>query len=106
MSTEHSSLTVCLPRDFEGPFSIYSEHGSVKISDALLERVTASHEANNTRRMYVGDLTSFSEEEGGNKGDELQLKTDWGKVRVRYVDEEDLSVGSVGKGLLSRMFSR
>lgn len=110
MTADRGPITVWLPRDFQGSISIYAKHGSVNISDALLERVAFSNEADHTQRLFIGDLATFSDEEGGNKGDELKVWAQWGRVRMRFVDELDADVlgeeKGKGKGLLSRMFGR
>lgn len=104
VSTEHSSITLWLPRDFQGPVSIYTRHGAIKVSAAFMERVTLCHEADHTRRLFVGDMTAVSEGSVG-RGDEVTVRTEQGRVRVRFVDEED-EEGGKGKGLLARVFGR
>ncbi|KZP13618.1 hypothetical protein FIBSPDRAFT_753130 [Athelia psychrophila] len=101
ITATHGSATIWLPADFQGLVSIYTRHGSVKISNKFLEHVTLQHEVEHTRRLFVGDLTALSEEDS-NFRDEVHVSAEHGVVRVRFLDEEDQHK----KGFFVRMFGR
>jgi hypothetical protein len=84
--------------------TIYSRHGSVKFSEDLSERMGLCNEIDHSQRCFIGDLSLFSDEEGGWKGDELNVKTEHARVKVRFVDEVESETPAGKSGLLSRMF--
>jgi hypothetical protein len=78
----------------------HSSHGSVKFSDDVSERMGHCNEIDNTRRCFVGDLSLLSDDDGGWKGDEVNIRTEHSSVKVQFVDE----VEPTGKvGLISRV---
>jgi len=98
----HGSITVWLPRTFRGPMTINSKHGAVKFSDDILEHMGLCNEVDHIRRCFIGDVSLFSDEGGGWKGDEVNIQTKHSKVKVRFVDEVETPNGK--PGFLSRMF--
>jgi hypothetical protein len=83
--------------------TIYSSHGSVKFSDDVSERMSHRNEIDNTRRCFVGDLSLLSDDDGGWKGDEVNIRTEHSSVKVRFVDEPEPEIPTGKAGLISRL---
>jgi len=81
----HGSVTVHIPRSFQGLLTV-STRGGVSFSSQLSEHVTTFSELNNTRKCFVGDLSSWGEAVEWT-GDEVTAETKHGRVKVQYVDE-------------------
>jgi hypothetical protein len=84
--------------------TIYTRHGSLKLSDDIRERLGLFNEIDHTRRCFIGDLSLFSDEEGGWKGDEVNIKTEHARVKVQFVDKVESETPSGKAGFLSRVF--
>lgn len=98
----HGWISVGLPRTFQGPMTIYSKHGSVKFSDDVSERMSQCNEIDNTRRCFVGDLSLLNDDDGGWKGDEVNIRNKHSNVKVRFVDELEPEIPTGKVGLISR----
>lgn len=61
------------------------------------------NEIDNTRRCFIGDLSLFSDDDDGWKGDEVNIKTEHGRVKVRFVDEAELEISTGKVSLISRV---
>jgi hypothetical protein len=83
--------------------TINLKHGVVKFSDDILEQMGLCNEIDHIRRCFIGDVSLFSDEGGGWKGDEVSIQTKHSKVKVRFVDEVELDTPNRKPGLLSRM---
>ncbi|KAJ7895467.1 hypothetical protein B0H14DRAFT_2680552 [Mycena olivaceomarginata] len=119
----HSSngpITLHIPRSFRGPLTIRTRNGSVRFSDALKAELTTFSEADKTRRCFVGDfadwptdtnstgvksdtLNSEGEEGSGWRGDEIELESSNGSIKIQY-DVEPRDAGKEkSKGLFARL---
>jgi len=83
--------------------TIYSSHGSVKFSDDVRERMGYCNESDNTRRCFVGDLSLLSDDNGGWKGDEVNIRTEHASVKAQFVDEAEPEIPTGKVGLISRV---
>ena len=83
--------------------SLSTRHGSIVVSDALVQNATQLSQVGTTRRYFVGDFRVLGEDDAWD-GDRVELEAPHGSVRVRYVDE--VVEGQGKKGLLSRLFGR
>ncbi|KIJ63813.1 hypothetical protein HYDPIDRAFT_133689 [Hydnomerulius pinastri MD-312] len=92
-------VTVLLPRSFHGPLNLKARHHGHALSDGLLRSSTSLGTADHTSRYFVGDFSAASGQQW--KGDELRVETRDGKIKVRYIDEIEISKG----GFFSRIFS-
>jgi hypothetical protein len=103
--THNGSVTIHLPRSFSGLLTTTATHGSINLSDSLMEHVTTFSEINSTKRCFVGDLSEWAEGEEVWTGDEVNLVTNSGRVKVMYTDEVPPPKGSKPptRGFFSRM---
>jgi hypothetical protein len=84
--------------------TIYSGHGgSVKFSDDVWQHIGMCNEIDHTRHCFIGDLLLFNDEQDW-KGDEVNVKTQHGGVKVRFVDEVEPETLHGIPGLLCRVF--
>jgi hypothetical protein len=81
--------------------TIYTKRGNVKFSDDVRERMGLCNEDNDNCRCFVGDISLISDEDGGWKGDEVNIKTGFARVKLRFVDEVEPETPT---GFLSRVF--
>jgi len=84
--------------------TVYSRYGSVNFSDDVRERMGHCNEIDYSRRCFVGDISLFSDEDGGWKGDEVNIRTERARVKVRFMDEAEPETPSGKVGLIFRMF--
>jgi len=104
LTGRNSSVNIWLPRTFQGPMTIYSGHGgSVKFSDDVWQHMGMCNEIDHTRHCFIGDLLLFNDEQDW-KGDEVNVKTQHGGVKVRFVDEVEPETLHGIPGLLCRVF--
>jgi len=97
----HNSLTVCLPRSYEGLLKTTANHGrSVTFSNQLTKHLTTFSEIDSTKTCFVGDLTEWKDGQADWKGDEVILSSKHGRIKVWYVDEVE---PPNEKGFLSRV---
>jgi hypothetical protein len=106
--SNHGSVTVYLPRSFQGLLKLSTIHGAIVLSDRLQEHTTTFNEVNSTRNCFVGDFSGWVESEaegqGEWNGDEVDLSAKHGRLKVSYVDElEKAGESSKGK-FFSRIF--
>lgn len=108
MTNRNGSITIRLPRTFKGLMTIYAKNGRVKYSDEVSEHMTVCTEDKHTQRRFVGDFSSFDDDDEGWTGDELNVETHVGNVKVHFVDEvipqRPRAVSPV-KGILYRVVS-
>ncbi|KAF7761902.1 hypothetical protein Agabi119p4_9894 [Agaricus bisporus var. burnettii] len=101
----YGSVTLRLPRSFEGPIMISLRYGSVKFSDEINKHLTTFGEANHVRHCFVGDLSRWhagSDVDWG--GDEIVVEAKYGGVKIQYDDDAPGSVVRVRPSLLNRVF--
>jgi len=101
VGSHNGSVSVGVPRTFEGLLTIYAKNGAVKISDEITQRITMQNEEKATRRCFVGDISSFNDSEGGWAGDKLDVNSHNGRVKVYFLEEVELEAPKKG-GLFSR----
>jgi len=100
----NGSVTVYIPRSFRGFLTIGSKNGSICFSDEVKEYLSTLSEVNSIRRCFLGDFEGWDGESEW-IGDEAEVTSNNGRVRVNYVD--DLSCTSSGKASFwSRMLGR
>jgi hypothetical protein len=85
------------------PLDHIPSHGSVKFSDDVSERMGHCNEIDNTRRCFVGDLSLLRDDDGGWKGDKVNIRTEHSSVKVRFVDEAEPEIPTGKAGLISRL---
>jgi len=95
----HGSVKLDLPRTFTGLLVLGTRHGSVKLSEALLQHATQLSQLGDARRYFVGDFGLLGDQQW--EGDQVEVEAVHGSVRLRYVDEGE-EQGQ--KGLFSRLF--
>lgn len=103
-ASKNGQVKITIPRDFEGPLTLTTHNGSIKISDEIRQRISTDNHGNGTRRCFVGDVSLYVDGEEW-AGDVLNAESHNGSVYVNFVD--DSPVGAVegkGKGIFSRMF--
>jgi hypothetical protein len=83
----YSSVTLYLPRSFNGPLQLMTEHGSVSFSPDLTEVATTFSEVENVRRCFVGDFKGWTGADEWH-GDEVSVGSRNGSIKVKFVDEE------------------
>ncbi|KIM76272.1 hypothetical protein PILCRDRAFT_12878 [Piloderma croceum F 1598] len=81
MTGFYSSVNVALPHTFQGPMTVYS-----------------------SQHCFVGDISLFSDKDGGWKGDEVNIRMERARVKVQFVDEAEPETPSGKAGLIFRMF--
>ncbi|KAF7343695.1 hypothetical protein MSAN_01949400 [Mycena sanguinolenta] len=103
-TSTYGSVTLHVPRSFRGPATIRTTYGSVRISDSLSAELTTFSEVKQTRRCFIGDYADWAEQPEGWTGDEIDVETTNGNVKLQY-DVEQPNVGSPkGKGLFAKLF--
>lgn len=98
----HGSVGLLLPRSFEGLLCLATRHGSIALSDALVQHATQLSQVGDTRRYFVGNFELLGDKAW--LGDQVEVEAVHGSIRMRYVDEA--LDGRRRKGLLSRLFGR
>ncbi|KAJ6612552.1 hypothetical protein B0H10DRAFT_2052094 [Mycena sp. CBHHK59/15] len=74
-------------------------HGSVKFSAGLSTDLTTFSEANQTHRCFVGDFSDWTDESDGWMGDEINVESSNGGVKLQYDVEPGVrDAESKGKG--------
>ena len=99
---DNCSITLYVPRSFQGLMSLSSKNGSIVFSEQFSQRVTTFSDMSSTRRCFVGDLGSWVEQDSEWSGDEVVVCSHNGKVRVLYIDE--VIEKKEKKNFLSRVF--
>jgi hypothetical protein len=87
--------------------TIYSRHGTVKFSDEISAHMGLYNETNYTRSCFIGDFSSY-DDEGGWKGDDVNVRARHGSVKVWFVDEVDpqaCPTNCKSGGFFARVFS-
>ncbi|KAJ7245647.1 hypothetical protein B0H12DRAFT_1127470 [Mycena haematopus] len=105
--SSNGSVTLHVPRSFCGPVTIRTGWGSIRFSDSLSADLTTFNEVNKTRRCFIGDFSDWAEQPEGWIGDEIDLETSNGSIKLQYDIESNVSnVGSPrgkGKGLFAKL---
>ena len=85
--------------------TIYTKNGSVKISDGITQRIAMHNEENSTQRCFVGEISSYNEDNGDWAGDRLDVSSHNGSVKIYLVEETALEASAKkgGFALLSRL---
>jgi len=102
--SNNGSVTVHIPSDFEGPVTFTNGNGSTRFSEAVKGRLAHFNTANMVGRAFIGSVATsgFADVKGDSKtewhGDELVLRSNNGKIRVAYVEEEPEEVAGEGSG--------
>jgi len=94
----HGTIRLAIPRSFQGLLSVSTHHGSISISDTIVQNATQLGQRGTTRRCFVGDFHLVGRDEW--QGDQVEIEASHGSIRVKYVDE----VGIMG--VLSRLFAK
>ncbi|KAJ6503879.1 hypothetical protein C8R45DRAFT_1209439 [Mycena sanguinolenta] len=105
--SSNGAVTLHLPRSFRGPVTIRTSNGSVRFSDSIEEDLTTFSEVKKTRRCFIGEYSDWTEQPGGWVGDELDLETSNGTVRLQYdveLSPSNTVESSKGKGLFAKLF--
>ena len=100
-----------IPRSFHGFATLKSVHGNCVLSDELLRNSTQLGTVDHTKKIFVGDFSavctpasvcgsSFETTEW--LGDELNVESRDGRVRVKYVGEVESVVSK--RGFFGRLF--
>ncbi|KZT24027.1 hypothetical protein NEOLEDRAFT_1135533 [Neolentinus lepideus HHB14362 ss-1] len=104
--SDMGSVEVHVPRSYSGPLVASTNMGSITFSRELTPHVTVFSDVSGKRHCYVG-----TEEDSGWRGDiekwegnDVNLSSNMGSIRVSYVDEVQGS-GTRGSGWLDRVFS-
>ena len=95
----HGGVRLALPRSFQGLLSLSTRHGSITLSDPILQNATQLSQVDTTRRYFIGDFQVLGDTW---EGDQVEIEAPHGSIRIRYVDEEAEAQGK--KGLFSRLF--
>ncbi|KAF8189458.1 hypothetical protein K438DRAFT_1832622 [Mycena galopus ATCC 62051] len=93
--SSNGSVTIHLPRSFRGPVTVSTRNGAIRFSDALSAELTTFNEVNKTRRCFIGDYSDWTDQPEGWMGDELNLETMNGGIKVQY--------DAKGKGLFAKL---
>lgn len=112
-TTDHAQLLVRIPRDFNGPL-IYkkSSHNKITFSQGVRDHLVIFNQMEGEGKAFIGDW-SASGYDGERKweGDELEMSSKYGWMRVYYCDEpvpltqdEILRKEFVENGLVCGMF--
>jgi len=101
--SSHGTIRLAIPRSFQGLLSLSTRHGSVSVSDAIVQNATQLSQLDTARRYFVGDFALLGAQEAW-EGDQVELEAPHGTVRVKYDDEE--AEGQGKKGLFSRLFGK
>ncbi|KAJ6571394.1 hypothetical protein B0H19DRAFT_988003 [Mycena capillaripes] len=99
--SSNGAITLHIPRSFRGPLTICSRNGSIRFSDALSADLTTFNEVNRTRRCFVGDFSDWADQPEGWMGDEVNVESLNGSVKIHYDAETSRGAtdgGSKGKG--------
>ncbi|KAF8553221.1 hypothetical protein OG21DRAFT_1414726, partial [Imleria badia] len=100
--TSHGSVRLALPRSFQGLLSLSTRHGSITVSDAMLENATQLSQVGTTRRYFIGDFQVIGQDAW--EGDQVEIEAPHGSIRIKYVDEGVEAQDK--KGLFSRLFGK
>ncbi|KAG6379892.1 hypothetical protein JVT61DRAFT_10455 [Boletus reticuloceps] len=98
----HGTIRLAVPRSFHGLLSLSTRHGSISLSDTLVENATQLSQIDNTRRYFIGDFQALGEDAW--EGDLVELEATHGSLRVKYIDEVEETHGK--KGFLSWLFKK
>ncbi|KAJ7624875.1 hypothetical protein FB45DRAFT_1086957 [Roridomyces roridus] len=79
-------VAVFIPRSFQGPL-VASCFGTPRLSSTLAPLCTPIKEVGGAKRWFVGSLDEWLVDRG--HGDDLTVRTDFGKVWVGYEGEEE-----------------
>jgi len=81
----HGTIRLAIPRSFQGLLSVSTHHGSISISDTIVQNATQLGQRGTTRRCFVGDFHLVGRDEW--QGDQVEIEAPHGSIRVKYVDE-------------------
>ncbi|KAJ7099045.1 hypothetical protein C8R43DRAFT_1168110 [Mycena crocata] len=87
--SSHGSITIHVPRNFCGPLTVQTQHGTVRFSDTVSANLTTFSETNSTIKCFVGDLSGsdWMVRSGMWSGDEIHIESSRGSIRFKYDDE-------------------
>ncbi|KAJ7624308.1 hypothetical protein DFH06DRAFT_1230147 [Mycena polygramma] len=107
-SSSNGTITLHLPHSFRGPLTLRTRNGSIRFSGTLATNTTTFSEAGGVRRCFVGEFADWAERPEGWAGDEVNLESSNGSVRVQYDVETSSSAGGEGakgkgKGIFGRL---
>ncbi|KAJ6574467.1 hypothetical protein B0H19DRAFT_986091 [Mycena capillaripes] len=105
--TAHGGITVHVPRTFRGPVTVRTPHGQLHFAGELSAAVTTFNEVDYTHRCFIGDFSDWADHPENWVGDELNIETSIGNVKLRYdVESESDDTESRGKGRNSTLLGR
>ncbi|KAJ7048232.1 hypothetical protein C8F01DRAFT_1380633 [Mycena amicta] len=90
LHTDEGSVSLTLPRTFCGPLTIRLGYGRMHLSPALSAATTIFNESSKgVSRSFVGDFaeSGWADAPGEWTGDEAQVGSDYGNVRIEFEDE-------------------
>ncbi|KAJ7031726.1 hypothetical protein C8F04DRAFT_1109558 [Mycena alexandri] len=107
VETSNAPVVLRLPRSFCGPVTLRTRYAPVNFSDALSANLTTFNEIDNTHRCFIGDFAEWAEHPEAWTGDEVNVETSSGTIRLKYdVEPSKVDAGSKGKGgFFSRLFN-
>jgi len=92
-TSKNGSVTLHLPRSFQGFLTLTTTNGTIIFSDQLAPHVTTFSHVSSTKRCFIGDLTSWLDRDQEWKGDEVTASSHNGKVKLQFVDEVKATKG-------------
>jgi hypothetical protein len=90
---------VRIPRNFIGPITFKNGNGSTSFSPAIEAHLTVFSQEKKISKAFLGDWATagYGEAESSEwEGDELEVESKNGSIRVSYVDEEEVTSGPLG----------
>jgi hypothetical protein len=103
-ATSHQGINIRIPRDFVGIIRHKSLWAStVNFSPSVHAQVVSFSSVKGESRSFLGDISTAGYIDGTQwEGDELDLKSNHGTVKIWFVDEVDLSKPRSLPGLASQ----
>ncbi|KAJ7036703.1 hypothetical protein C8F04DRAFT_463730 [Mycena alexandri] len=95
--SSNGTVTIHLPRSFRGPVTLRTNNGTARFSDAVAADLITFTEANRTRRSFIGDFADWTDQPAEWVGDEVEVETSNGNIRLQYVDGGDETNGGGGE---------
>lgn len=93
--TSNGAMKVLLPRDYVGPVVMSTHNGGYKTSNDVNRACRVVSEGPRERRLFFGDLSSYNAANWA--GDDVNLTTKNGSVRLGFVGEPDDEDGEESK---------
>lgn len=107
----NGSVTVFIPSDFEGPVTFSTLNGSTTFSQPIKKRLAHFGGADGTNKAFIGSVegSGFAdldkEGESAWRGDELELSSEYGSIKVYCAEEIGEVEGAGPIRFFKRLFS-